>query len=211
VIYEKRRDAEQPLKPSRRPHSCVCQAAVIAAVSLFCLWVLAGPSPRSPAEEQAKALLRSKPDGFGTCPTQPSLYSEPLRWGAQAGVADHICCKNRVYAEYHGYWKRTTLPLELPRGEKEIVFYDVSTSRPLFIAPRGRTYSAFIQESTRHGWPSFRDEEVVWPNVVVLHGGETVSINGTHLGHNLPDAEGNRYCIDIVCIAGHPLESAHGE
>ena len=58
VIYEKRRDAEQPLKPSRRPHSCVCQAAVIAAVSLFCLWVLAGPSPRSPAEEQAKALLR---------------------------------------------------------------------------------------------------------------------------------------------------------
>lgn len=39
-------------------------------------------------------------------------------------------------------------------------------------------------------------------NVVVLADGETVSINGTHLGHNLPDRAGNRYCIDVVCVAG---------
>jgi peptide methionine sulfoxide reductase MsrB len=33
---------------------------------------------------------------------------------------------------------------------------------------------------------------------------ETVSLDGTHLGHNLPDKKGNRYCINIVCVAGNP-------
>lgn len=32
------------------------------------------------------------------------------------------------------------------------------------------------------GWPSFRDQEVVWENVRVLKDGETVSLTGTHLG-----------------------------
>ena len=40
-------------------------------------------------------------------------------------------------------------------------------------------------------------------NVRVLSDGETVSVNGTHLGHNLPDSRGNRYCINILCVAGH--------
>ena len=43
-----------------------------------------------------------------------------------------------------------------------------------------------------HGWPSFRDQEVVWENVRALNDGETVSLTGTHLGHNLPDSSGNR-------------------
>ena len=34
---------------------------------------------------------------------------------------------------------------------------------------------------------------------------ETVSIDGTHLGHNLPDKSGNRYCINLVCVAGSPV------
>ena len=59
-----------------------------------------------------------------------------------------------------------------------------------------------MQESKTHGWPSFRDEEVVWDNVRIISGwgldkltggGETVSVDGTHLGHNLPDLKGNRY------------------
>jgi peptide methionine sulfoxide reductase MsrB len=33
-----------------------------------------------------------------------------------------------------------------------------------------------------------------------------VSVDGTHLGHNIPDGEGNRYCINLVSIAGS-LES----
>ena len=31
-----------------------------------------------------------------------------------------------------------------------------------------------------------------------------VSVDGTHLGHNLPDRRGNRYCINLACIAGRP-------
>ena len=64
---------------------------------------------------------------------------------------------------------------------------------------------AFIAESKVHGWPSFRDSEVIWDNVRVLKSsGETVSSAGTHLGHNLPDANGNRYCINLVSMAGNP-------
>ena len=61
---------------------------------------------------------------------------------------------------------------------------DINTGKPLFIAPRGRTFSEFITESTKHGSPSFRDQEVVWENVRCLSDGETVSVDGTHLGHN---------------------------
>ena len=54
------------------------------------------------------------------------------------------------------------------------------------------------------GWPSFRDDEVNWKHVRVLPNGETVSVDGTHLGHNLPDRTGSRYCINLVSIAGRP-------
>ena len=61
-----------------------------------------------------------------------------------------------------------------------------------------------MRESTDHGWPSFRDEEVVWDNVRSLRNGETVTLDGIHLGHNLPDGSGNRYCINLVSVAGQP-------
>jgi peptide methionine sulfoxide reductase MsrB len=38
--------------------------------------------------------------------------------------------------------------------------------------------------------------------------GETVSVDGTHLGHNLPDRAGNRYCINLVSVAGHRCEES---
>ena len=84
-------------------------------------------------------------------------------------------------------------------------YYDSVTGKALFRAPVGRSYADFIQESQAHGWPSFRDNEVDWDNVRVLANGETVSIDGTHLGHNLPDSNGNRYCINLVSIAGHSV------
>ena len=62
-----------------------------------------------------------------------------------------------------------------------------------------------MKESMAHGWPSFRDDEVIWDNVRVLTNGETISIDGTHLGHNLPDSNGNRYCINLVSVAGNPV------
>lgn len=81
----------------------------------------------------------------------------------------------------------------------------------------------FLVESAAHGWPSFRDAEVRilrfcvfqqfksnffrlkkvnWEFVRCLPNGEAVSIDGTHLGHNLPDAKGSRYCINLVSVAG---------
>lgn len=84
----------------------------------------------------------------------------------------------------------------------EITFYDSNTGKPLFVAPRGRSMEDFLVESRAHGWPSFRDQEVVWDDVRVLPDGETVSLAGTHLGHNLPDGKGSRYCINLVSVAG---------
>lgn len=75
---------------------------------------------------------------------------------------------------------------EARNANGEITFYDSNTGKPLFIAPRGRNMEEFLVESRAHGWPSFRDCEVVWDSVRVLPDGETVSVDGTHLGHNLP-------------------------
>jgi hypothetical protein len=30
----------------------------------------------------------------------------------------------------------------------------------------------------------------------------------SHLGHNLPDRKGSRYCINLVSIAGRPVEGS---
>ena len=128
---------------------------------------------------------------------------ENLRWGCDRKVADRICNFNRHYAERSGYWKTTSFLTEEVHGD-EITFYDSNTGKPLFIAPKGRTFDDFVKESTAHGWPSFRDEEVVWDNVRCLPNGETVSVDGTHLGHNLPDKKGSRYCINLVSVAGRP-------
>ena len=156
-------------------------------------WLLSTPSGIFENEVQS---------GYGMCVAQPSVFAKPLRWESDPAVADHICCNNEKYAEYFGYWRTVPYPMTLPKGET-ITFYDVATNKPLFRAPIGRTYSEFITESTHHGWPSFRDEEVIWENVKVLEGGETRSMDNTHLGHNLPDDKGNRYCINLVCVAGH--------
>jgi len=131
---------------------------------------------------------------------------QPLRWSADWKTADRICCFNRHYAEYAGYWQSTTFGKEQSAASGEITFYDSITGKPLFIAPRGRSFDDFVHESTSHGWPSFRDEELVAENVRVLPNGETVSIDGTHLGHNLPDWR-NRYCINLVSVAGMPPAS----
>jgi hypothetical protein len=63
----------------------------------------------------------------------------------------------------------------------------------MIILTNGYNISQHREESKSHGWPSFRDEEVVWENVRCLPNGESVSVDGTHLGHNLPDRKGNRY------------------
>ena len=90
------------------------------------------------------------------------------------------------------------------RTKGELTYYDSVTGKPLFVGPRGRTVEEFLEESKKHGWPSFRDEEVIWENVRCVKKGEAVSLEGTHLGHNIPDSKGNRYCINLVSVAGNP-------
>ena len=128
------------------------------------------------------------PKAHGTTET---AVQKNLRWGCDRGTADRICSYNRHFAEYAGYWKNTDFLDQVDR-KVETIYYDSVTGKPLFVAPRGRSMEAFLKESNTHGWPSFRQEEVVWENVRVLRDGETVSVDGTHLGHNLPDSSGNR-------------------
>jgi hypothetical protein len=59
-------------------------------------------------------------------------------------------------------------------NQQRTVFRDSVTGLPLFIAPIGRSWEAFLAESKTHGWPSFRGAEVVWENVRVLGNGETM-------------------------------------
>ena len=66
---------------------------------------------------------------------------------------------------------------EIVASTKEpVTFYDSVSGKPLFKAPVNRSTDEFIAESKVHGWPSFRDDEVVWENVRVLKSsGEIVS------------------------------------
>lgn len=149
------------------------------------------------------SIMKDKAHGTCDAPVQSNL-----RFQCDVETADKICCFNRHYAEHSGYAfvesKRSWLKGLREANGAEDTYYDSVTGLPLFVAPRGRTVEEFIAESRAHGWPSFRDEEVVWENVRCLANGEAVSTTGTHLGHNLPDKKGNRYCINLVSIAGHP-------
>lgn len=137
--------------------------------------------------------------------TTDKAVQQNLKWSVDRAVADKICSFNRHYAEYAGYWAKTEYLSEVNRAV-ETTYYDSVTGKALFVAPRGRSFEDYEKESKAHGWPSFRDEEVVWENVRCLSNGEAVSVDGTHLGHNLPDRSGNRYCINLVCVAGNPAK-----
>lgn len=146
-----------------------------------------------------------KKKSHGTC---ANPVQERLRWGCDREIATRICCHNRHYAEFAGYGMSQTTWLSdiKKRAGEETTYYDPTTGKPLFVAPKGRSLEEFVAESKSHGWPSFRDEEVVWENVRILPDGETVSVDGAHLGHNLPDRKGNRYCINLVSCAGFPKD-----
>lgn len=139
--------------------------------------------------------------------TSPAPVQKNLRWNCDYDTADRICNFNRHYAEFAGYWQTTTYLDEVSKTEPA-KYYDAVTGNHLFTAPVGRTMEEYLVESAGHGWPSFRDEEVNWEYVRCLKNGECVSVTGTHLGHNLPDAKGNRYCINLVSVAGLPQDGS---
>ncbi|KAL7569839.1 hypothetical protein ACA910_008508 [Epithemia clementina (nom. ined.)] len=155
--------------------------------------------------------MAPKKHGTSETPVQKSL-----KWGVSRRMADRICNYNRHWAEPSGYFYRNrNFDVQAKKDLSQsgrLVFYDSNTGKHLFVLRTkkseqedgGRSYEEFVRESRKHGWPSFRDNEVVWQNVRCLRGGECVSLDGTHLGHNLPDGKGNRYCINLVSIAGQP-------
>lgn len=158
-----------------------------------------GGSFDAPVVMGTEEMMSQKAHGTSDVPVQ-----ENLRWNCDRSVADRICNFNRHYAEYAGYWESTSFLTEESADSGEITFYDSNTGEALFVAPRGRSWAEFVAESRSHGWPSFRDEEVNWDFVRCLPNGEAISTAGTHLGHNLPDGKGNRYCINLVSVAGNP-------
>lgn len=116
-------------------------------------------------------------------------------------LADRVCCRNEdVYAtEPSGYhatdasvcsrdWIRTTRPCSTIRCA-------------VFVAPRGRTFEEFKDQSVRHGWPSFRPKEIVSENVILHDGGRLESKCGTRLGRNLPDGDRDRYSVNLLCVS----------
>lgn len=145
-------------------------------------------------------IMRQKEHGTSRTPVQTNL-----RWKCKSTIADRICNFNRHFSEASGYWEDASSFLDEETGDSPLTIYDSNTGNPLFTVPVGRTWDEFVAESKMHGWPSFRDAEVNWDNVRVLPNGETVSTAGTHLGHNLPDKTGNRYCINLVSVAGNPV------
>jgi len=134
-----------------------------------------------------------------------------LRYGTPQELADKISSFNRLYAENARYWESTSFEDDVRNAVAStgspVTFYDSVSGVPLFKAPINRSVDEFMEESAVHGWPSFRDQEVIWENTRVLKSsGETISVGGTHLGHNIPSKDGrNRYCINLVSIAGNPV------
>jgi hypothetical protein len=71
--------------------------------------------------------------------TTETAVQENLRWSCAWKTADKICSFNRHYAEHAGYWEQTSFLAEVDKTV-ETTYYDSVTGKPLFIAPRGRTF-----------------------------------------------------------------------
>jgi peptide methionine sulfoxide reductase MsrB len=116
-----------------------------------------------------------------------------------------LCITHISICSPAGYFLKTSfIDQTKANPDATVTFYDSNSGKALFVAPRNRSMDEFLTESRNHGWPSFRDDEVIWENVRILPDGEAVSVGGTHLGHNLPDRRGARYCINLVSVAGRP-------
>lgn len=96
-------------------------------------------------------------------------------------------------------------------SEGQTTFYDSVCGIPVFITPVNRTFKDFVADTDEHGWPSFRAAEVFADNVITdKTTTEVKSKCGTHLGSYLPDEQGERWCIDLSCVAGNPSSAPTG-
>jgi len=136
-------------------------------------------------------------------------WTLPLAPGEDLSSA--VCCDAfyKPYAEPQHMFARKDVDLfSYFKPNVTVTFYDSVCGLPLFVVPRGRSLEDFFADTTEHGWPSFRPEELVPGNSHIVDStGEVVSACGTHLGSFLPDARGARWCLDLSCISGNPAIS----
>lgn len=135
----------------------------------------------------------------------------PVEGDVEETLGNAICCDDRfnIFAEPQFLYDTPGADLTNKIGtvEEPTLFYDSACGVPVFQAPVGRSQEEFLEDTEEHGWPSFRAEEVMQENVVVLDDNRVVSKCGTMLGTYLPDEKGVRYCIDLVCVSGNPLRT----
>lgn len=136
-------------------------------------------------------------------------------------LAEAVCCDTVYtgYAEPKNFFSRPEvnfLNAIEPESHANVTFFDSVCGMPLFIAPIDRSWDDFQLDTMRHGWPSFRPEEVIKGNVVVVDYFDgrlqvVESLCGTRLGTIEPDEDGEwRYCVDVSCIAGRPMQKDKG-
>jgi hypothetical protein len=121
-------------------------------------------------------------------------------------LAEAICCdpRTRPYAEPQFFFRRPEIAL-FSHVSEHATFYDSVCGIPLFNVPKNRTWADFVAETQEHGWPSFRESELVPGSIVVSPtDGDVYSSCGTYLGSILPDEKGQRYCLDLSCVSGSP-------
>jgi hypothetical protein len=137
----------------------------------------------------SEQMMSQKAFGTSAMPMQMNL-----RWACDEELAEKICNYNRHGAEAAGFWERaSTFLQEESEASGEITFYDSNTGKALFYGPRERSFSDFVSESRKHGWPSFRDSEVNWDYVRVLPNGVCISVDGTHV--RAPPSEPHCECV----------------
>lgn len=186
------------------PGSELMSGPTIAPINSL-LRPIPGVKPGSDVIEEGASMC-SRSSGKGHF-----LPENHMRWQVRAGLrffafsAEEVCCNNHRFAETSGYWLQNAdyaAAAQAASAQNPLVHFDSVCGVPLFVAPVGRSSEEWLAESTRHGWPSFRPAEIFAQNIVIGSDGEVQSVCGTHLGHNIPDGKGDRFCIDLVCIAG---------
>jgi peptide methionine sulfoxide reductase MsrB len=181
--------------------------------------IAARPSKQQRKQEHAAqqpVTARGVPAAYNTCkqPVQNELRynvssrtepTVPVPVDPSESLAEAICCDNRtkVFAEPQFLYQAPDINL-FGSLKGATTFYDSTCGLPLFKAPMNRTMEEFKADTDEHGWPSFREAEIVKENVITDKDGFVYSKCGTHLGSYLPDAKGARWCLDLVCLAGNP-------
>jgi len=133
----------------------------------------------------------------------------PVAVDETESLAEAVCCDKRMlnYAEPQFLYTAPDIALYSKLEDGVTTFYDSVCGKPLFQAPVNRSLADFKADTDEHGWPSFRKAEVVSDNVLTDQDtGFVTSVCGTHLGSYLPDEEGPRWCMDLSCLAGNPVD-----